>query len=30
MALRVPKAEITAAFRENMIEQFGVVPNPSR
>jgi alkylhydroperoxidase family enzyme len=28
MALRVPKAELPAALSENLIEQFGVVPEP--
>ena len=28
MALRVPKAELTAALSESMIKQFGVVPEP--
>ncbi len=28
MALRVPKAELTAGLRESMIEQLGVVPEP--
>ena len=28
MALRVPKAELTTELRENMIKQFGAVPEP--
>src|SRR5471030_1188306 len=28
MALRVPKADLPAELRENMIEQLGVVPEP--
>ena len=28
MALRVPKAELTSELRENMIKQFGAVPEP--
>ena len=30
MTLRVPKAELPAELRENMIKQLGAVPNPSR
>ena len=28
MVLRIPKAEIPTEFRERMIEQFGIVPEP--
>ena len=28
MALRVPKAELPHELRENMIKQFGAVPEP--
>ena len=28
MALRVPKAELPAELRENMIKQLGAVPEP--